>query len=171
MDYSLFLQLATSLGLGLLVGLQREHAQSALAGIRTFPLITLTGTLCGFLSQLLGTPWIVAAGLLSVSLLIMAANFVRGESLAGRRRWSRTNDRDRHPAYVPRRRLPAHRPHPDSRGHRGGRGDSALPEADPPPRKREHDPGRHPRHHAICGHRISSYFPCCRTRTTAPTAC
>jgi uncharacterized membrane protein YhiD involved in acid resistance len=36
-----------ALSLGLLVGLQREHAESQVAGIRTFPLITLAGTLAG----------------------------------------------------------------------------------------------------------------------------
>jgi hypothetical protein len=33
--------LAVAFGLGLLVGLQREKAASEIAGIRTFPLITL----------------------------------------------------------------------------------------------------------------------------------
>lgn len=37
--------LAISLGLGLLVGLQRQWKDSEIAGIRTFPLITLLGTL------------------------------------------------------------------------------------------------------------------------------
>jgi uncharacterized membrane protein (DUF4010 family) len=46
MDVSeIYLALATALGLGLLVGLQREWKDSEIAGIRTFPLITLLGTL------------------------------------------------------------------------------------------------------------------------------
>ena len=81
MDYTPFVHLAASLGLGLLVGLQRERAESELAGIRTFPLITLTGTLCGLFAERLDSIWIVAAGLVSVSLLVVAANIVRGESL------------------------------------------------------------------------------------------
>jgi hypothetical protein len=36
-------QLAVALGLGLLVGLQRERADSAIARSRTFPLITVSG--------------------------------------------------------------------------------------------------------------------------------
>src|SRR2546421_7799149 len=39
--------LAVSLGLGALVGLQRQQAESRIAGIRTFPLITMLGTLSG----------------------------------------------------------------------------------------------------------------------------
>ncbi|NJB84505.1 uncharacterized membrane protein (DUF4010 family) [Lewinella marina] len=81
MDYTPFVHLATSLGLGLLVGLQRERAESELAGIRTFPLITITGTVCGLFAERLDSIWIVAAGLVAVSLLVVAANLVRGESL------------------------------------------------------------------------------------------
>lgn len=41
MDPEFLLQLAISLGLGLVVGLQREWVVSRVAGIRTFTLITL----------------------------------------------------------------------------------------------------------------------------------
>jgi uncharacterized membrane protein YhiD involved in acid resistance len=50
----LFRQLAIALGLGLLVGLQREHADSQLAGIRTFPLVTILGSLSAMLAQSFG---------------------------------------------------------------------------------------------------------------------
>lgn len=43
--------LGIALGLGLLVGLQREWAKSGGAGIRTFPSIALLGTLCTFLAE------------------------------------------------------------------------------------------------------------------------
>jgi uncharacterized membrane protein YhiD involved in acid resistance len=39
--------LAIALGLGLLVGLQREWAAAQVAGIRTFPLVTILGALTG----------------------------------------------------------------------------------------------------------------------------
>ncbi len=39
----LFTELATSLLLGLLVGLQRQRAESAVGGIRTYPLIAAFG--------------------------------------------------------------------------------------------------------------------------------
>jgi hypothetical protein len=49
---SLFQQLGIALGLGLPVGLQRESAASPLAGVRTFPLVTVLGTVCGLLSHI-----------------------------------------------------------------------------------------------------------------------
>jgi uncharacterized membrane protein (DUF4010 family) len=42
--------LAISIGLGGLVGLQRQQAESRIAGIRTFPLITLLGTISGLVT-------------------------------------------------------------------------------------------------------------------------
>jgi uncharacterized membrane protein (DUF4010 family) len=71
MENNPYMLLGLSLGLGLLVGLQREYASSKTAGIRTFPLITLTGTICGLLAKVLDT-WILVAGFLGViSLLII----------------------------------------------------------------------------------------------------
>ena len=55
-----------ALGLGLLVGLQREQAATQLAGLRTFALITVLGTICGFLSLSFGG-WILAAGFLALT--------------------------------------------------------------------------------------------------------
>ncbi|HKO79942.1 MAG TPA: MgtC/SapB family protein, partial [Chitinophagaceae bacterium] len=73
MENNLYLLLGLSLGLGLLVGLQREYASSKTAGIRTFPLITLTGTVCGLLAKEFDV-WILVAGFLGViSLLVIGA--------------------------------------------------------------------------------------------------
>lgn len=71
-----FQALGISLGLGLLVGLQRERAGSRVAGFRTFTLITLLGTLAGLLAEPLGG-WVVAAGLLGVVALLTVANLIR----------------------------------------------------------------------------------------------
>jgi uncharacterized membrane protein (DUF4010 family) len=68
-----FETLGIALGLGLLVGLQRERSHSRWAGIRTFPLITLLGAICGLLAANLGG-WIVAAGFLAVSSIVVMAN-------------------------------------------------------------------------------------------------
>ncbi len=46
-----FEALAISLGLGLLVGLQRQRADSRVAGLRTFALITVLGTLCALVAE------------------------------------------------------------------------------------------------------------------------
>jgi uncharacterized membrane protein (DUF4010 family) len=59
--------------LGLLVGLQRERSNSRWAGIRTFPLITLLGAICGLLSATFGG-WIVAAGFLAIISIVITAN-------------------------------------------------------------------------------------------------
>lgn len=56
-----FLHLAVALGFGLLVGLQRERMDSAIAGIRTFALITLLGAVAAHLGQVFGG-WVVAVG-------------------------------------------------------------------------------------------------------------
>ncbi len=79
MELELFQTLGISLGLGLLVGLQRQHDQSQLAGIRTFPLITLFGTITAILAQDFGG-WLLAAGLLSVAALTVVANFLKSKS-------------------------------------------------------------------------------------------
>lgn len=70
--------LGTALGLGLLVGLQRERAKSGGAGIRTFPLITVLGTVCALLADTHGG-WILGIGLLSVAALLVVANIARRE--------------------------------------------------------------------------------------------
>lgn len=74
--YQTFQQLGLAVGLGLLVGLQREHAESKLAGLRTFPLITVLGTVCGLLGTA-GGAWIVAAGLVGVVAVIAVGNVAK----------------------------------------------------------------------------------------------
>jgi uncharacterized membrane protein (DUF4010 family) len=72
---SLFQQLGIALGLGLLVGLQRESAASPLAGVRTFPLVTVLGTVCGLLSQAFGG-WILAAGIIALAAIIFVGKII-----------------------------------------------------------------------------------------------
>ena len=71
-----FLQLFVALGLGLLVGMQRERVDPAIAGIRTFALITVFGALAALLGRSFGG-WIVAVGLLVAAALVMSGNLVR----------------------------------------------------------------------------------------------
>lgn len=68
--------LAISLGLGLLVGLQRQHADSGIAGIRTFPLITLTGSVCGLLSKSLNA-WVLFGGFIAIASMLVIGNIQR----------------------------------------------------------------------------------------------
>ena len=72
---SSFQQLGIALGLGLLVGLQRERAASRLAGMRTFPLVTVLGTLCSMLSQGFGG-WILGAGFVALAAFAILGNLV-----------------------------------------------------------------------------------------------
>lgn len=60
--------LAIALGLGMLVGLQRESVHNRIAGLRTFGLITVLGALSGILAASLGAwiPAIVVAGLVAI---------------------------------------------------------------------------------------------------------
>jgi len=70
---SAFQTLAISLGLGLLVGTQRERVEAPLAGVRTFALITLLGTLSGMLASALGG-WVVVAGVIGVAITVAMGN-------------------------------------------------------------------------------------------------
>jgi uncharacterized membrane protein (DUF4010 family) len=63
-------RLGIALGLGLLVGLQRERTGSPLAGFRTFPLVTLFGALGAVLADEYGG-WILAAGLIGLASIII----------------------------------------------------------------------------------------------------
>ena len=71
-----FLKLATALALGLLVGLQRERVDSRIAGVRTFPLITLLGAVTALAAPSLG-PWLVAAGMLAFAAMLVIANIAK----------------------------------------------------------------------------------------------
>jgi uncharacterized membrane protein (DUF4010 family) len=66
-------QFITSLAIGLLIGLERERNPSAKAGLRTFALVAIFGTLCALLTSKLDTPWLLIAGLLAVAGMIIAA--------------------------------------------------------------------------------------------------
>jgi len=79
MESNVFVQLGVSVLLGLLVGLQRQRMDDSVAGIRTFPLITVMGTVCGWLAQDFGG-WIIAAGLMALAALLVSANLMRAKS-------------------------------------------------------------------------------------------
>lgn len=62
-----------SLGIGLLMGLERERHASARAGLRTFALTALFGTTAALLSEKTGSPWVLAAGLVMVGAMMLNA--------------------------------------------------------------------------------------------------
>lgn len=85
MDSAAIGTLSLALGLGLLVGLQRERAGAALGGIRTFPLVALLGAVCGMLAVRWGG-LVIAAGFIGVAAIALLANlakFRRGRAVAG----------------------------------------------------------------------------------------
>lgn len=73
MDSTVLSALSLALGLGLLIGLQREHAGAALGGIRTFPLLALLGLMCGLLADEWGAITVLA-GFIGVTTLAVLAN-------------------------------------------------------------------------------------------------
>jgi uncharacterized membrane protein (DUF4010 family) len=64
---------AVSAGIGLLVGLERERKPTAKAGVRTFALIAVSGSLAGLLADATGSAWTLAAGAIAISAALMAA--------------------------------------------------------------------------------------------------
>jgi len=73
---SMFGQLGLAVLLGLLVGLQREHAAHPMAGMRTFPLITVCGAVAALLGKQFGG-WIVAAGWLGIVVVLGIGTVLR----------------------------------------------------------------------------------------------
>jgi uncharacterized membrane protein (DUF4010 family) len=75
-DWSFLQQLAVSFGLGFLLGLERQRTEHSIAGIRTFPLICLFGTVCAAIATRFGG-WIFGAGLLALAGLVIGANHAK----------------------------------------------------------------------------------------------
>ena len=69
----LALRFAVALGLGMLIGLERERSKGGEggAGVRTFALISLTGAIAGYLGKTLGLDWLALAIFFAVAALII----------------------------------------------------------------------------------------------------
>lgn len=78
-ETKLFIDLGLAIAVGLLVGLQRERSGSAIAGIRTFSLISLAGAVAASLPPHV-SPWAVVAGLITVGVLCAVGNWTRIKS-------------------------------------------------------------------------------------------
>jgi uncharacterized membrane protein (DUF4010 family) len=75
-DLELALRFGAALGLGLLLGLERERKRDAellFGGVRTFALIALLGALGAFLERELNQGWLVLAAFLAVSALVVVS--------------------------------------------------------------------------------------------------
>src|SRR5687768_8778284 len=78
MDETLVRTLSLALGVGLLIGFQRQRTGSGMGGIRTYSLIALFGAICGVLAR----EWditIAGAGMLGVIALVVLANVHKAE--------------------------------------------------------------------------------------------
>ena len=64
----------TALGIGLLIGMERERRPEASAGLRTFALVAMLGCLFALLGEKTGGPWRLVAGVLVISGSRVAAN-------------------------------------------------------------------------------------------------
>ncbi|MGH8650835.1 MAG: MgtC/SapB family protein [Gammaproteobacteria bacterium] len=78
MDSGVLGTLSLALGLGLLIGLQRQRAGSAVGGIRTFPLIALLGAMCGLLASV-WSELIVVAGFIGITTMAVLANLAKNK--------------------------------------------------------------------------------------------
>lgn len=76
-----FLNLAVALGLGLLVGLQRQRDASPIAGIRTFALVALLGGVCTVVGEIVGG-WLLGVGLAAVAAVAVVGNVLRAGTAA-----------------------------------------------------------------------------------------
>jgi len=69
-----WIALSASLATGLLIGLERERNPAAKAGVRTFALIALLGTLAAVVGEAIASAWLVPVGLAAVAALLIAAH-------------------------------------------------------------------------------------------------
>ena len=70
----------TSLGVGLMMGLERERRAGTNAGLRTFGLVGVAGAVCGLLAQQAGATWLVPAVALALVAMMVAADHHRGDA-------------------------------------------------------------------------------------------
>ena len=90
-DLELAIRLGAALGLGLLLGLERERKRDAellFGGVRTFALIALLGALGAFMERELDQSWLILAAFVAVSaLVIVSVRDDGGARRAGHHHW------------------------------------------------------------------------------------
>lgn len=72
----ILLDVAVALGLGLLIGLERERTQAHGAGLRTFALVSLSGAVCGLLVPLAGLA-VLPGAFIALGLVVLANGLAR----------------------------------------------------------------------------------------------
>lgn len=79
MDINTAWQFAVALGLGMLIGLERERTrgdQLIFAGVRTFSLVALLGAAAVYAGEQSGLTWIIPVVFIAVATLVLAAYFI-----------------------------------------------------------------------------------------------
>lgn len=76
---ALLIRFGIALGLGMLIGLQREWSDTKIAGIRTYPIIALLGAVAASLSPE-GSIWLLAGGLVALTILTVLGNWLKTRS-------------------------------------------------------------------------------------------
>ncbi|MHB8605268.1 MAG: MgtC/SapB family protein [Thermoplasmatota archaeon] len=75
-----FVRFLTALGIGALIGLEREHRRDqtqVIAGVRTFPLFALAGFMLALVAQVVPDPVLLSAAVLSMGAITIAFLLVR----------------------------------------------------------------------------------------------
>jgi uncharacterized membrane protein (DUF4010 family) len=72
-ELELLAMFSKSLGIGLLIGLEREGHKGAKAGLRTFALIALSGTLFALLGEKTAAPWLLGVVAVVIGAMLVAA--------------------------------------------------------------------------------------------------
>lgn len=81
MNYYDLITLAIALGLGMLVGLQRQRSDHEMAGVRTFTLISIMGVVSAFLARDYGNPFIIPIFGICLTALLVTANVIKVKNL------------------------------------------------------------------------------------------
>lgn len=77
MDYQDLITLGIALGLGMLVGLQRQKSEYEMAGVRTFTLISIMGVVSGLMAREYENPFIIPIFGVCLAALLVTANIIK----------------------------------------------------------------------------------------------
>lgn len=77
MEYRDITTLGIAFGLGLLVGLQRQHTDNKMAGVRTFTLIAILGAVSGLMARSFDNPFVLPVFGIALTALLVTANVVK----------------------------------------------------------------------------------------------
>ncbi len=81
MEYNDLITLGIAIGLGMLVGIQRQRSDNKMAGVRTFTLIAILGVVSGFLTREYDNPFIFPTFGISITALLILANMIKVKRL------------------------------------------------------------------------------------------